>query len=128
MNLEKNLAEMAQGILVSQRHARLAQLERWEKANKIVMRYQGGSSMYNGLRCQAWLVAQSDPRIPRGIMLAECGESKDFPTAAFVAQVALGIQALSNFEGVKEPDPVKLTQEQIEQRKHVIDWKKWAPA
>lgn len=120
MNLEKNLAEMAQGVLVSQRHARREQLERWENARKIYIWMERSPYRY-----QVWL---KGPYRAGGTLLAECGESKDFPTAAFVAQVALGIQALSNFEGVKEPDPVKLTQEQIEQRKHVIDWKKWAPA
>ena len=90
MSLEKNLAEMAQGILVSQRHARWEQLQRWERAGKISLNYTGGE-----YRRQVWLY--------RGILLAECDDGNDFPTEAFVAQVALGIQALSNFVGVYEP-------------------------
>ena len=107
MSLEKNLAEMAQGILVSQRHARYAQLERWEKARKIVVRLRVTGP--GNWRRTVWLYSPfpdllSDMGMtPIGTLLAECEDNKDYPTEAFVAQVALGIQALSNFVGVYEP-------------------------
>lgn len=129
MDLERALAEMAQGKLVQQRHARLEQLERWERAHKIKLRMRCRGDIW--LR-QAWLeqlrpfpnlgeVGNYDPRF-NDTLLAECEDSTDYPTEAFVAQVALGIQALSSFDGVKEPEQ----QEKSEQAKHVIDWKKWA--
>ena len=111
MDLERNLAEMAQGVLVSQRYARRAQLDRWEVARKIYLKIVNTT-------WRVWLYQEY------GVLLAECEDSSDFPTEAFVAQVALGIQALSSFEGVKEPEQ----REKSESAKQVIDWKKWAPA
>jgi hypothetical protein len=116
MNLEKNLAEMAQGVLVAQRNARRYQLQRWEEAHKIYCCMER-----RPYRHQAWF---RGPHREGGVLLAECPDDKDYPTEAFVAQVALGIQALSNFDGVREPEQ----REKSEVAKHVIDWKKWAPA
>jgi hypothetical protein len=115
--IEKRLAEMAQGVLVSQRAARLLQLQAWEDAHKISMRYD-----IDGNRRQAWLwMSFQEAKYSPGTLLAECDNNNDFPTEVFVAQVALGIQALSSFDGVKEPEQ----RPKSESAKHVIDWKKW---
>jgi hypothetical protein len=114
---DQALAEIAHGKKVAQRNGRLEALN-WLVNNRLV------SMLYNvdGDRQQAWLGRVYAPDEPGGTLLAECPNDNDYPTEAFLAQVALGLMA----HGVAIPE--RPAPRKAPGAEHVIDWKKWAPA
>lgn len=116
--------EMERGRQVAARAERRALLERWEKAHRISLRYD-----IDGDRRQAWLWQAFDRTLvdETSMLLAEEKDHNEWPSEGFVAQVALGLQALTgSLEAARQWDwPVP--KEQHDRAKqfakdHVIDW------
>lgn len=115
-------AEIEQGRKVAARNARLDALNFLVNEKKIVMRYA-----LDGDRHQAWLYQTGRSNGVDwhwdGTLLAECPNDSDYPTEAFIAQIALGLMA----HGVAIPER-PAPRAKSESAKRVLDWKKWAPA
>ena len=100
--------------MVAQKAARWEALGYLEGSGLIEQRFD-----LDGTRRQVWLRRglAADDRYWTGTLLAECMESPEFPTEAFMAQVALGLMA----HGVAIPErPVPV---EAPGRKYVFDWK-----
>lgn len=107
-------AEMAKGKIAGQRNGRLDWLN-WLVNNSVI------SVLYkvDGHRAQAWLGRVHAPDEPNGTLLAECPSTgSEYPTEAFIAQVALGLMA----HGKAIPD--RPPPRHAPGAEHVIDWKK----
>lgn len=98
--VRRNEEEMERGRQAAARAGRRALLERWEKAHRISLRYD-----IDGDRRQAWLWEKpQDLKYAPGTLLAEEKDHNDFPSESFVAQVALGLQALTGSLEAAPPD------------------------